>query len=195
MSPGSADTVHWSVPNPTETGGSDRATYPAFERAASELETGSDSSSQGLTCAGGTEFPVRYALDAALSDMNDWLTNNDPAPQPPRATFDSSGNLALDQYGNGEGGLRLPLLDAPVSNYEATTCKLLGINVPLSPATLLQLYPTHADYVAQMTTAIAGAVSRRIMVQSDGDELSAKAQRSLIPLWRTSSGYGIAGSL
>lgn len=35
--PGSARAIHWSMPNPAEAGDSDRATYPAFERAAREI--------------------------------------------------------------------------------------------------------------------------------------------------------------
>jgi protein-tyrosine-phosphatase/DNA-binding transcriptional ArsR family regulator len=31
--------VHWSVPDPAQAGGTDRASYPAFERTAAELET------------------------------------------------------------------------------------------------------------------------------------------------------------
>jgi hypothetical protein len=155
---------------------------------------GEEGPSEGATCAGGTEFPVRYALDAALADMNDSLTSGTAIPQPPRATF-SSGSLALDQYGNGEGGVSLPVIQVPVSTYKATTCNLLGINVPLSPATLLQLYPTHDVYTTEMAAAITTAVNERIMVPSDGAELLAKAQRSLIPLWKPSTGYGIPGDV
>jgi hypothetical protein len=31
--------VHWSIPDPAAEGTTDRATYPAFERTADELET------------------------------------------------------------------------------------------------------------------------------------------------------------
>jgi ArsR family transcriptional regulator, arsenate/arsenite/antimonite-responsive transcriptional repressor / arsenate reductase (thioredoxin) len=37
--PGNPDTVHWSIPDPAAEPGSDRETYPAFERTAAELET------------------------------------------------------------------------------------------------------------------------------------------------------------
>jgi ArsR family transcriptional regulator, arsenate/arsenite/antimonite-responsive transcriptional repressor / arsenate reductase (thioredoxin) len=35
--PGHPDTIHWSIPDPAREGGSDRASYPAFERTAQEL--------------------------------------------------------------------------------------------------------------------------------------------------------------
>lgn len=37
--PGQTDLVHWSIPDPVVEGSTERATYPAFERTASELET------------------------------------------------------------------------------------------------------------------------------------------------------------
>ncbi|MGO8687308.1 MAG: ArsR family transcriptional regulator [Candidatus Dormibacteria bacterium] len=35
--PGAARTIHWSMPDPVESGDTDEATYPAFERTAAEL--------------------------------------------------------------------------------------------------------------------------------------------------------------
>ena len=35
--PGATRTIHWSMPDPAESGGDDEATYPAFERSAAEL--------------------------------------------------------------------------------------------------------------------------------------------------------------
>jgi protein-tyrosine-phosphatase/DNA-binding transcriptional ArsR family regulator len=37
--PGPAEQVHWSIPDPAAPGGTDKDTYPAFERMAAELET------------------------------------------------------------------------------------------------------------------------------------------------------------
>jgi protein-tyrosine-phosphatase/DNA-binding transcriptional ArsR family regulator len=37
--PGPPDTMHWSIPDPGLAGDTDEASYPAFERTASELET------------------------------------------------------------------------------------------------------------------------------------------------------------
>ena len=37
--PGHPGYVHWSIPDPAASGGSDEDTYPAFEQMAAELET------------------------------------------------------------------------------------------------------------------------------------------------------------
>jgi hypothetical protein len=153
---------------------------------------GEEGPSAGATCAGGVEFPVRYALDAALDDMNARLTTGTPIPQPDRASFDpASGALQLDANGNAVGGLRLPTMMVPVATYDATTCSLLGITVPFTPDKLLALYPTHGDYMNQMSAAINADLNQRVMVQEDANELLAKVNRSFIPLWRPSTQLGL----
>jgi protein-tyrosine-phosphatase len=37
--PGRAERIHWSIPDPAASGGSDEQTYPAFDRLAAELQT------------------------------------------------------------------------------------------------------------------------------------------------------------
>lgn len=152
---------------------------------------GEEGPSAGLTCAGSIEFPVRYALDAALDAMNQRLTTGRPIPQPERAAFDAAGALQFDEHGNALGGLRLPPIDVPVATYHTDTCSLLGITVPFTPDKLLALYPTHDVYVSQMTDAINNSLDQRFMVQEDANELLAKVTRSFIPLWRPSTQLGL----
>lgn len=151
---------------------------------------GEEGPSLGLTCAGGIEMPMRYALDAAIDALHRWLIDGTPIPQPPRASFDGGGNLQFDEHGNAMGGLRLPPIEVPVATYNATTCGLLGTTVPFTPEKLLGLYPTHEGYVAQMNAAIDDALSQGIMVEWDADQMRRKVDRSLIPIWRPSAQLG-----
>lgn len=139
---------------------------------------------------GGNEMPFRYALEAALEGLHHWLQGGPPLPRPPRATF-VDGVLQRDRYGNALGGLRLPPIDVPVATYSASGCSLFGSTTPLRPDQLLAAYPDHGVYVAKMTDAIDAAVAGRIMTPEGGAQLLRKAQRSLIPLWRPSTQYGV----
>jgi len=145
----------------------------------------------GVTCVGGVEMPVRYALDAALDALDRNLIDGTSLPSPPRALFNPDGSIMKDEHGNAMGGLRLPPIEVPVATYNATTCSLFGNTMPFTPDKLFALYPTNADYAAKMYAAIDDALAARIMVPEDADELRRKVGRSLIPLYRPSTQFGI----
>jgi hypothetical protein len=140
---------------------------------------------------GGNEMPFRYALEAALEGLHKWLRGGRSLPRAPRAQFDADGVLRRDEHGNALGGLRLPPIDVPVATYRADGCSLFGSTTALTPDVLLELYPTHDVYVRQMRDAIEDAVDRRFMTPEGGAQLLRKAKRSLIPLWRPSTQFGL----
>ena len=152
---------------------------------------GEEGPSSAAACFGSTEMPIRYALNAALEGLHHWLQGGPALSQPPRAEFDANGAIVKDEFGNAKGGLRLPPMRVPVAKYEASTCGLLGSTTPLTPAQLLELYPTHEQYVAQMQAATDAAVTEGIILPKDGEQMMRKVNRSLIPLWRPSTGWGI----
>ena len=136
---------------------------------------------QGTCVVGGNMFPKRYAVSAAMFQLNEWVRSGTPAPRVPRLEFDATGLPARDEYGNVRGGLRLPPIDVPISSYAGPSCGLFGNSVPLDPVRMRQLYPTHADYVAQLETATAAAVERGILLPEDAADLLRRGQASSIP--------------
>jgi Alpha/beta hydrolase domain len=60
-------------------------------------------------------------------------------------------------------------------------CLLEGYYKPLPAATLLALYPTHADYVAKYTAAAAADLAEGFLTQADYKAAVAAAQASSVP--------------
>jgi hypothetical protein len=157
-------------------------------------QEGPDASS---TCGGGEQFPKRYVLDAALTDLESWVRSGVAAPSvpalsfssvqvPPSATWANVGDtFNTDAEGNALGGLREPWITVPVATYVGNTCPLLGTSTALAPTTLAALYPTHADYVNKMVSAEQAAVHSRFLTVSDAEELLTTACDSAIPTWGT----------
>jgi hypothetical protein len=144
---------------------------------------GYDVAPRQLTCPGGGNlFPKRYAVSAALWQLDRWARTGVPAPQPPRAEFEEDGTVARDEHGNVRGGLRLPPIEVPIATYLGDVCELFGATIPFDPATLHELYPTHEEYVARMRQATDRAVAQGILLPADADDLLRRAVGSSIPV-------------
>jgi hypothetical protein len=174
------ETRHLSV---VSTPGAEKQSWADHVKEDKARSYGEEGLSQHATCAlgvGGNEFPRRYAVAAAVDALDRWIRTDMPASSPARVEFDANGQPLQDAYGNTKGGLRLPPIDVPVARYFGDACLLFGMNVPLPPTTLSELYPSHADYVAKMQTAAQKAVTGAFLLQSDADELLAVARASSI---------------
>ena len=67
----------------------------------------------------------------------------------------------------------------PVAKESAELCGLGGTHVPFDAATLNQLYPTHADYVAKVTKVSQDLVKAGFLLPADAAQTIAKARRSI----------------
>jgi hypothetical protein len=102
------------------------------------------------------------------------------------------GEVALDEFGNALGGIRLPQLDVPVASYgpnnsaEPTlppflipianlACRLSGTVMPLDAATLAELYPNHGSYVSQIAWRSNELIKARFLLQKDAAKLKRDA--------------------
>lgn len=126
---------------------------------------------QAVCIVEGTQFPLRYAVKAAIHYLDRWVKTGVPPPEGPRYQFDAAGALARDEYANALGGIRLPPIDVPVASYRSDICNLGGITVPFSELQLMTLYPTHADYFCKMKVATQKSVADGFLLPEDAAEL------------------------
>jgi hypothetical protein len=124
----------------------------------------------------GAAFPMRYAVSAAIHHLDNWVKTGVVPPAGPRYEFDSSGNLARDQYSNALGGIRYPPIEVPVARYRSTDCQLGGITVPFTELELQQLYPTHADYYCLMREATLRSIGAGFLLPEDAQDLMARVE-------------------
>jgi len=80
----------------------------------------------------------------------------------------------------------IPDIDVPTSTWfgsstGASFCFIAGHEVPLSQATLDELYPSHGVYVRAVVRNVHGLVARRLLTVADGLELIREAARSDVP--------------
>jgi Alpha/beta hydrolase domain len=138
-----------------------------------------------------------YVMDTALAQLNRWVRDGIPATRAPRIEV-RDGRIVRDQYGNALGGIRTPALQVPAATLSgygnrsasgatvpggvtANPCELAGTSIPFSPRRLRALYPTHADYAADVARAAAADVASGFLLPADARQIDQAAQAAPVP--------------
>ncbi|MFN8626523.1 MAG: alpha/beta hydrolase domain-containing protein [Candidatus Binatia bacterium] len=124
--------------------------------------------------------PQHYVMNAAVAALDAWVRADTlPPTAPPIEVRDDA--IVRDARGNALGGLRTPQVDVPIATLSGEgPIALSGRTIPFDAATLAQLYPTHADYVAAVEAATGRAVGAGYILAADADEIIAEARASSV---------------
>jgi hypothetical protein len=118
------------------------------------------------------------AVDAAISHVSRWIDGGPPPPtQPPIEV--TAGAIVRDAHGNAKGGVRLPLMEAPIARYKSET--QTGSTERFPPQMLKALYPTHAGYVASVKAAAEAARRGGVILQSAAENFVRAAEAAPVP--------------
>ena len=129
--------------------------------------------------------PSSIFFDAALRSLDLWVREG---VAPPRAEpiLVRGGAPVLDEFGNVQGGLRSPFLDAPTSTwYGAATgasfCFIAGYERPLPQGSLDGLYRNHGAYIRAVRDSVRSLEDQGFLTDYDARALRREASRSDIP--------------
>lgn len=138
-----------------------------------------------LGCGGRVnDGPQQYVVRAALRGLDDWVrTGTSPPRAEPLTTTGSPPTATRDADGIVKGGIRTPLVDAPVDVLSgepqpasSVACFLSGSTSPLPVERLVARYGTRAAYVDAYTRATDAAIAAGFVLREDRDRLLAAAQ-------------------
>ncbi|MBS4752791.1 hypothetical protein KG112_08235 [Nocardioides sp. zg-ZUI104] len=123
-----------------------------------------------------------YVVRAALRHLEAWARGGAAAPSAEPIEV-AEGAFVLDEVGNARGGVRTPVVDAPVevlsgvaSPGASVICELFGRTVALPPEVRDRLWPTHEDYLAAYTAATDAAIAAGFVLPEDRDAVLAEAR-------------------
>ncbi len=132
-----------------------------------------------------SRFPSSIFFNAALRNLDLWVREG---IAPPRAEpiLVRDGAPVLDAYGNVQGGLRSPFLDAPTSTWFGTAtgasfCFIAGYERPLAQDVIDGLYRNHGAYVRAVKDSVRTLERQGFLTDYDARELAKDAARSDIP--------------
>ncbi|NOJ61185.1 alpha/beta hydrolase domain-containing protein [Arthrobacter sp. 260] len=132
-----------------------------------------------------SRFPSSIFFNAALRNLDLWVREG---IAPPRAEpiLVRDGAPVLDEFGNVQGGLRSPFLDAPTSTWYGTAtgasfCFIAGYERPLPQNTIDSLYKNHGSYVKAVKNSARTLERQGFLTDYDARDLRQDAARSDIP--------------
>jgi hypothetical protein len=128
-----------------------------------------------------------YVVRAALRWLDEWARGGDPAPTAARLEVDG-GAFVRDEAGNTGGGVRTPVVDAPVEVLRGDTdpdasylCQLFGSTLPMDSGLIRGRYADRAAYLAAYAVATDAAIAAGFVLPEDRDEVLAEARPDLVP--------------
>jgi hypothetical protein len=161
----------------------DSATFRLWETAGTahvdQYQSGPFQPHTPLTCGPGglqgvNNGDMHYVLDAALSALTDWVTNNQPPARAPRVQLNTTTtpvSFVRDSNGNAIGGVPTPSMQVPTATLLGTgagDCNTWGSRTPFSSEKLKSLYPTFTEYRKKAINAVQSDVDRGFLLPSDG---------------------------
>ena len=127
-------------------------------------------------------------MRTALRDLDHWVRTGAAPPKAPRFAIDAATKTYVrDEWGNVKGGIRTPLVDAPVDTLSgeaaggSIVCILFGFTKPLTAEQLGARYRSRADYRRQYRAAARRAIASGFVLADDRPDLMAMAQPDRIP--------------
>jgi hypothetical protein len=138
-------------------------------------------------CGAINDGPQKYIVRTAFIALDAWVAEGEK-PSAGDALEVVDDEIVRDEYGNALGGIRTPAVDVPIATIsgepdegESVICSLFGSTTPFDEATLLALYPTHEDYVREVTSSADDTVAAGFLLPSDRDEIVGEAEAAPVP--------------
>lgn len=142
-----------------------------------------------------SHFPLDYALNAVWQNVDRWVVDQVPPPHAVQLhvaklakSFETVGNVSVekDHYGNALAGVRSVAIDVPTARWHGSRagvprCMRIGFAEPFDQATLRMLYPSHEDYVRQVTEASQRLVAERWLTPADAHSIIEAAWHAPVP--------------
>jgi hypothetical protein len=121
-----------------------------------------------------------YVLQAALSQLRNWVGTGQPAPSAEPIELDDAEppQPVLDANGLARGGIRTPWADVPIArtsgvgNEETTMASIFGSGELFDTATVRRLYPGGAaEYLQRFMAALDSAIQSGFILAADREEI------------------------
>ncbi|HEX4997838.1 MAG TPA: alpha/beta hydrolase domain-containing protein [Terriglobia bacterium] len=133
-----------------------------------------------------TELPVMsYAFNAAFRHLDAWARGDATPPRAAPVMIEQAGTanaaVALDDAGNGKGGVRSPYVDVPAATFRTSspgpgTCREMGHETPFDAAGMAARYGSRESYISRVEQSVDRLVKEGWFNESDGRRMKDAAR-------------------
>jgi hypothetical protein len=157
-----------------------------------------------VPCDDANDGPQFRVIRAALHALNAWMRDGTPPPHGEVLATDESGKSLRDEYGNALGGIRSPDVDVPIATLSGDTggggfdlsgitdllsggnvismfCFIFGSTTPFTSEQLIELYPTHEDYVQKVKDSANAALAAGFLLEPEAMGFIDEAENAPVP--------------
>lgn len=130
--------------------------------------------------------PGHWVLKAGIAALDRWVRAGEAAPSAPLLALNVNETaFEFDQWGNVQGGVRTPYVDAPVAVLSGEGqpqsnffCGLFGTTQLFDEMTLAGLYPTQQAYIDAIDSTTDAAVDAGFIRPTDAQLIKDRARTS-----------------
>lgn len=131
--------------------------------------------------------PHHFVAKAALRHLDRWVRDGTPPPEAPRIEIDDGPSIVRDDNGIAVGGVRTPVVDAPVEALSgdpgpepSVVCLLMGSTLPIPQDRLAEMFPSRELYLEKFEAAADAAIAAGFVLEEDREALLATAKPELL---------------
>jgi hypothetical protein len=127
------------------------------------------------------DYPLYLVQEAVFANLYRWLDTGNAPPASLHIDTNADGSALLDQFGNAQGGLRLPQVSQPIATYgvgSTTGCTLFGYTLPFDTERCRMLYGDRANYLAKVEADVNRLVTQRLLLPDGAKRLLEIARAS-----------------
>lgn len=126
------------------------------------------------------DFPFHLVMSAVFQLMYDWVDTGRSPPTAERISTAPDGEIIPDAYGNAQGGVRYPQVEAPIALYGIgpNDCELLGYRLPFDAAVKKSLYGNKKGYVSAVQAVVDRLLKKRLLTHDGSVEILEFARQS-----------------
>lgn len=123
-----------------------------------------------------------FTVNAGFHALDKWLREGVPPTMADRLETEDGSRIALDEFGNGRGGIRSPYVDAPLATFGgigegSIMCMIFGTMEKFDSRKLSEIYASRQEYLDRVRVSLDDSLEKAFLLPADAEKIWRASQR------------------